>query len=227
MRHDPVVEFMARKYGVSKSDVLDREKDNLALHIALGETEVINEIKKALANASVNVSILEEFSSKKTEDMKRSKKIILVKNLPYSSTEADLYDMFSKFGGLDRVIFPPTRALALAVFLERAGARAAFSSLTYKRFRDAPLYLEWAPKGIISGSTTVSMDQTTSNLVVGERELKKVLLDQDVRGISDVDIDPERIEAGETRPTMGEKDIQKVLCMQHALCWFAYLTCLK
>lgn len=195
MRPDTVVEFMARKYGVSKSDVLDREKDNLAVHIALGETEVINETKKALANVGVNVSILEEFASKKTEDIKRSKKILLVKNLPYSSTEADLYDMFSKFWGLDRVIFPPTRTLALAVFLERAGARAAFSSLAYKRFRDAPLYLEWAPKGIISGRTTVSMDQTTSNLVVGEREVKKVLLDQDVKGISDVDIDPERIES--------------------------------
>ncbi|GAB2240262.1 hypothetical protein Droror1_Dr00020780 [Drosera rotundifolia] len=103
--------------------------------------------------------------------------------------------MFSKFGDLDRVIFPPTRTLALAVFLERAGAHAAFSSLAYKRFSDAPLYLEWAPKGIISGSTTVSMDQTTSNLVVGEREVKKVLLDQDVKGISDVNIDPERIES--------------------------------
>ncbi|GAB2211370.1 hypothetical protein Droror1_Dr00024682 [Drosera rotundifolia] len=194
MRPDTVVEFMARKYGVSKRNVLDREKDNLAVHIELGETEVINETKKALANVGVNVSILEEFASKKTEDIKRSKKIILVKNLPYSCTEADLYDMFSKFGGLDRVIFPPTRTLALAVFLEWAGARAAFSSLAYKRFRDAPLYLEWAPKGIISGSTTVSMDQTTSNLVVGECEVKKVLLDQDVKGISYVDIDPERIE---------------------------------
>ncbi|XVE86463.1 hypothetical protein DITRI_Ditri18aG0036200 [Diplodiscus trichospermus] len=40
MRPDTVVENIARKYGVSKSDLLDREADDLAVCIALGETQV-------------------------------------------------------------------------------------------------------------------------------------------------------------------------------------------
>ncbi|GAB2284110.1 hypothetical protein Dimus_018581 [Dionaea muscipula] len=194
MRSDTVIENMARKYGVSKSEVLDREKDDLAVHIALGETEVIDETKKALANAGINVGVLEEFASGKTDRMKRSNHVLLVKNLPYSSTEAELYDMFSKYGRLDKVIFPPTRTLALVVFLEPTEARAAFRGLAYKRFKDAPLYLEWAPNDVLSQSTS-SRDQTKGNLTVGEHEVKKLLLEQVVEGILDVDVDPERIES--------------------------------
>lgn len=96
--------------------MLDREASDLAVRVALGETQVIAETKKALVNAGVNVASLEEFASKKTDNMKRSNHVIIVKNLPYDSSEGELAEMFSKSGGLDKIIIPPTKTLALVFF---------------------------------------------------------------------------------------------------------------
>ena len=107
-----MVENIARKYGIDKSDVLDKEADDVAVRIALAETHAITETKKALKSFGVNVSALEEFVSRKG-DVQRSNHVILVKNLPYSSSEDDLSRMFGRFGSLDRIILPPTKTLAL------------------------------------------------------------------------------------------------------------------
>lgn len=192
MRPDTVVENIARKFGVSKSDLLDKEADDLAVRIALGETQVIAETKKALANAGVNVASLEDFASGKSDGIKRSNHVILVKNLPYGSSEGELANMFGKYGSLDKIILPPSKTLALVVFLEAAEARAAFRGLAYKRYKDAPLYLEWAPANILSQNVS-SLDGSDDN-VVGEHDVKKVLLEQQ-RGITDADVDPDRVES--------------------------------
>ncbi|KAL2474679.1 nucleotide binding [Abeliophyllum distichum] len=194
MRPDTVVENIARKFGVSKSELLDREADDLAVRIALGETQVIAETKKALSNAGVNVASLEEFASGKTDGLKRSNHVILVKNLPYGSSESELADMFGKFGNLDKVILPPTKTLALVVFVEPAEARASFRGLAYKRYKDSPLYLEWAPGNILS-QTPISMADSNNNVVVGEHDTKRVFLEQQLEDITDLDVDPDRIES--------------------------------
>ncbi|KAL0352641.1 UNVERIFIED_CONTAM: putative RNA-binding protein 19 [Sesamum angustifolium] len=189
MRPDTVVENVARKFGVSKSELLDRESDDLAVRIALGETQVIAETKKALSNAGVNISSLEEFAAGKTDGLKRSNHVILVKNLPYGSSESELSNMFGKFGSLDRIVLPPTKTLALVIFLEPAEARAAFKGLAYKRYKDAPLYLEWAPGNILSPTSPVG-----DNKVVGEHDVKRALLEQEVEETTDADVDLDRIE---------------------------------
>ncbi|KAI5383737.1 hypothetical protein KIW84_070916 [Lathyrus oleraceus] len=122
MRPDTIVENVARKYGVSKSDLLDREADDLAVRIALGETQVISETKNAFKKAGVNVEALEELAKGKVDGIKRSNHVILAKNLPYGATENELANMFGKFGSLDKIILPSTKTLALVVFLEAAEA---------------------------------------------------------------------------------------------------------
>ncbi|KAH7514831.1 hypothetical protein FEM48_Zijuj11G0132200 [Ziziphus jujuba var. spinosa] len=193
MRPDTVVENIARKYGVNKSDFLDGEADDLAVRLALGETQVIEDTKNSLINAGVNVKSLEDFAAGKTDGMKRSNHVLLVKNLPFGSSDGELAKMFGKFGSLDKIIFPPTKTLALVVFLEPAEARAAFKGLAYKRYKDAPLYLEWAPVNILSESST-SDDNKMNVPIVGEHDAKKAMLEQHVEGISDVDVDPDRVE---------------------------------
>lgn len=81
----------------------------------MGETQVVAETKKALTNAGVNVASLEEFASEKADGHKRSNHILLVKNLPYGSSEGELANMFGKFGSLDKIILPPTKILALVI----------------------------------------------------------------------------------------------------------------
>ncbi|KAL2930768.1 Multiple RNA-binding domain-containing protein 1 [Bienertia sinuspersici] len=211
MRSDTVVENIARKYGISKSDFLDREADDLAVRIALGETQIIAETKKALENAGVNVESLEKLGSGKTKGVKRSNHVLLVKNLPYSSTESELSKLFGKFGSIDKIILPPTRTLALhedgrfgcfqpqgwrdtgeseVIFIEPAEARAACRGLAYKRYKDAPLYLEWAPSNILSQDL-----QTNDKSIVREQEARKILLEQQLEGISEAEMDPDRVES--------------------------------
>ncbi|KAG7031177.1 MRD1, partial [Cucurbita argyrosperma subsp. argyrosperma] len=192
MRPDTVVENIARKYGVSKGELLDGEADDLAVRVALGETQVVAETKNALTNAGVNVASLEEFASGKADGHKRSNHILLVKNLPYGSSEGELANMFGKFGSLDKIILPPTKILALVIFLEPSVARAAFKGLAYKRYKDAPLYLEWAPDNILSHNP---MPGHVKDEKVGEGDARRVILEQAVEGISDVDFDPDRVES--------------------------------
>ncbi|KAL8138053.1 hypothetical protein V2J09_004054, partial [Rumex salicifolius] len=193
IRSDTVAENIARKYGVSKSELYDIEASDLAVRMAAGETEIISETKKALASAGVNVASLEDFASGKTEGLKRSNYVLLVKNLPYNTNEAELMEMFGRYGGLDKVILPPTRTMALVVFLESGEARKAFSKLAYKRYKAVPLYLEWAPSNILNPET-VSRNDEKNYAVVGENEAKKVLLQEEV-GMGSDEIDTDKIES--------------------------------
>ncbi|KAL3616640.1 hypothetical protein CASFOL_039034 [Castilleja foliolosa] len=194
MRPDTIVENIARKFGVSKSELLDRESNDLAVRIALGETQVIAETKKSLSIAGVNISSLEEFATGKTDGLKRSSHVIIVKNLPYSSSEGELSDMFGKYGSLSKIILPPTKTLAMVIFLEPAEARAAFKGLAYKRYKDAPLYLEWAPANILNptsdggGNKVVDEDQH-------DETSTRAFLERQVEDTTSADVDHDRIES--------------------------------
>ncbi|KAJ2895108.1 Multiple RNA-binding domain-containing protein 1, partial [Coemansia aciculifera] len=59
-----------------------------------------------------------------------------------------LRTLFGKFGSLGRILLPPSRTIAIVELLEASEARAAFRHLAYKRLKDAPIYLERAPKDI-------------------------------------------------------------------------------
>ncbi|KAJ0980850.1 hypothetical protein J5N97_009105 [Dioscorea zingiberensis] len=193
MQTNTVVENIARKHGISKSELLDREADDLAVRLALGETHVIAETKKALSNAGININALEESVSKRGSSIERSKKIILVKNLPYSACERDLADMFGKYGTVDKIILPPTRVLALVIFLDASEAAKAFKYLTYEQYNESVLYLEWAPSDILSPNVKPDKDGPAS--VVSEENIKSVLLEQSVEGIPEGEIDPDRAES--------------------------------
>ena len=81
------------------------------------------------------------------KDATRSDKIILVKNLPSGALPTELRFKFEKFGGLGRIIMPPSGLAALVEFDGSINAKRAFKAVAYSRFGDRPLYLEWAPSG--------------------------------------------------------------------------------
>ncbi|CAN6448796.1 unnamed protein product [Victoria cruziana] len=191
MRQDTVVEIIARKYGIGKSELLNPEADDLAVRIALGEAHVIAETKKALMNAGVNVAALEDLVSGRTDNVKRSNHVLLVKNLPYGSIESELVEMFGRFGSLDKVILPPTKTLALVIFLESTEARAAFKGLAYRRYKHAPLYLEWAPENILCSNHEPDAGQHGN--ATGEKDKRMVLEDNFIELAED--IDPDRLES--------------------------------
>lgn len=58
--------------------------------------------------------------------------------------------------------------------------------------RAAPLYLEWAPSDVLSPKSQSKNDEVNNG--IAEKDVKRVILEKDVEKISDVDIDPDRIE---------------------------------
>ncbi|KAM6297827.1 putative RNA-binding protein 19 [Aegotheles albertisi] len=138
-----VADAIAQKYNAPKSQVLDHEsKDSVAVRVALGETELVQEIRRFLVENGVS---LDSFSQAAGE---RSKTVILVKNLPAGTSVEELENIFGKHGSLGRVLLPEGGITAIVEFLEPTEAKQAFIKLAYSRFHSVPLYLEWAPMGI-------------------------------------------------------------------------------
>ena len=143
-----VVDAMAERYSTDKSSILDPESGHsAAVRVALGETQLVSETREFLTSQGVR---LELFGGKN----KRSKMVILAKNLPYGTSQAELRELFSPFGPLNRVVLPPAGISALVEFLEPLHAKTAFRKLAYTKFKHLPLYLEWAPLGVMDGKVS-------------------------------------------------------------------------
>lgn len=56
-----------------------------------------------------------------------------------------------------------------------------------------PLYLEWAPGNILN-QNTASETNSKNAAIVGEHDAKMALLEQNVKGISEMEVDPDRVE---------------------------------
>ena len=54
-------------------------------------------------------------------------------------------DLLFRHGVINRLVLPPHGLSALIDFAEAVEARSAFTKLAYTKFKNAPLYLEWAP----------------------------------------------------------------------------------
>ena len=141
MGANAVVDSLSDKFGVRKQDVLasDNKKQSVAVRVALGETKLVMETKQFLINHGVNLDAFSQAVGK------RSRTIMIVKNLPTSVSKKDLETLFSKFGTLNEVIFPPSGLTALVSFRNQPEAKRAFMKLAYTEFKESPLYLEWAP----------------------------------------------------------------------------------
>ena len=141
-----VVDAMAQRYSTQKSSILDSDsRHSVAVRVALGETQLVSETREFLEAQGVKLDVFEQ------KKPKRSSTVMLVKNLPHSTTQSELETLFTPFGSLHRVILPPAGISALVEFLEPSHAKAAFKSLAYSKFKHLPLYLEWAPLGALEG----------------------------------------------------------------------------
>ena len=151
---------MARKLGVKKNEILNHENtNNMAVRLALAETNIITETKEYLKEHDVS---LESFNTSRRDG--KSLTVILVKNLPASAFEEDIIRLFEKFGTLGRVLVPPSNTIALVEFLESNEAKAAFTSLAYTKYKSVPLFLEWAPKNVFLSPFDASKDSKKSSL---------------------------------------------------------------
>jgi len=144
-----IAEIMAQRYDLDKANIAQSTKkdDSLAVRLAVGETQIVHETRQFLLDNGVQLDAF----SQPIATTKRSKTIILVKNLPIKTSQDDLRVLFEKHGKLERILVPPYGHCALVVFEHAQEARQAFKQLSYRKFKDnRPLYLEWAPSNVLA-----------------------------------------------------------------------------
>lgn len=150
--------------------------------MALGETELVLEMKKFLENNDVCLDVFENVKNKKA---KRSKTVFLVKNLPAGTKISELRPLFEKFGEIGRFVLPPSGVTALIEFMTPTEARKAFLKLAYTKFKHVPLYLEWAPENTFK-SESVSMKSETSKSEPMEEDVREVDQEQETEATEEV-----------------------------------------
>ncbi|XP_061842410.1 probable RNA-binding protein 19 [Nerophis lumbriciformis] len=163
-----VADAIAEKYNTTKSHVLDHEtKGSVAVRMALGETQIVQETRQFLLDNSVS---LDSFSQAAAV---RNTTVILVKNLPAGVTVSELETLFSTHGSLGRVLLPPSGLTAIVEFLEPTEAKRAFTRLAYSKFHHVPLYLEWAPVGVFVAAKSESVPEKREGVQEEKKELKE------------------------------------------------------
>ncbi|TMW66538.1 hypothetical protein Poli38472_004303 [Pythium oligandrum] len=158
IRGDATVGTLAERMGVKRGDIMDRENGNMAVRLAIGETMLVKENKEFFAKEGVDLDAIEgalvktQPGAAKRDKIERSTTVILVKNLPHTTDEEELAQLFRKHGDIGRFLLAPSKTLALVEFFEPSEARKAFRSLAYKKFQHVPLYLEWAPVKVFTSA---------------------------------------------------------------------------
>lgn len=182
-----VADAMAKTYGKSKEEILLESGaggSNAAVRLALGETQIVLEMKKFLESHGVRLEAFDETSSK------RSKTIILAKNLPAGTDVEELRQKFEPFGVIEKIVLPPSGITCLIKFEDPSEARKAFKKLAYTKFKHLPLYLEWAPEKALKTedkakeepterSEKVEEETTTSNTNANEPNAEDLKEDDD------------------------------------------------
>jgi multiple RNA-binding domain-containing protein 1 len=97
VRSDAVVDSLAEKYGVERSDILDTKEGGgeIAVRLAVGEAMVIQENHAYFTSHGVDIAAIESISSS-SKASARSTTTLLIKNLPHDLVEDELESMFSR-----------------------------------------------------------------------------------------------------------------------------------
>ena len=137
---DAVANSVASRLNISKAELFDPASSNASVKLALAETSVINETKKYLEDQGVNTEAFSRLGGG------RSPTTLLVKNIPYGTSETTIRGMFASHGQVARIIVPPTGTIAVVEMANVDDARSAFKGLAYKRMGNAVVYLEKGPR---------------------------------------------------------------------------------
>ena len=153
VRGDVAAKATAERLGVDRATLLtEGSAGDAAVRLALGEAQTIAETKQFFREHGVTVE-------PPPGAFARSRTVLIVKNLPFKTDQEQLLPLFERHGDVVQLLLPPSRALAIVQFAEVNHAKAAFQALAYAPFQGAPLYLEWAPEGLVAPPTADSSVQ--------------------------------------------------------------------
>ena len=161
---------MSDRLGVSKSELLDPTSSNAAVKQAHAETHIIQETKSYFTANGINFDAF--------KDEERGGTAILVKNFAYGTKSDELRILFETYGNVLRVLMPPAGTISVVQFEKAEHALSAFNSLAYRKFKDSVLFLEKAPKTLLSGANSQTAVMGVP-VVIGAKFLAEDLLEGD------------------------------------------------
>ena len=185
--------------NISKTSILNPEDEganstNPAVKLALAETHIITETKAFL---EANGVVLSSFMTKA-----RSDTVILVKNIPYGTTEAQIREMFEPHGALVRVLVPPAGTIAVVEFAKADEAAKGFRAVAYRRLGNSIVYLEKGPLGMFALDGEVGERVTRKE---DEELLRKTVIKAPV-GVGEV-VGESGVGAGDGEEGKGGEDL--------------------
>ncbi|OTA87862.1 hypothetical protein M434DRAFT_80872 [Hypoxylon sp. CO27-5] len=143
MSQDAVNASVADRLGISKAELLDPTSSDAAVKQAIAETSTIQDTKAYFVANGVDLNAFKSGA--------RGDTAILVKNFPYGTTIEEIRSLFEEHGQVLKVLMPPTGTIAIVQFAQAPQAKAAFTKLAYRRFKESILFLEKAPKNLFVG----------------------------------------------------------------------------
>lgn len=150
VRSDAVMDNLSHSLNLSKGEIFN-VKENLssgkaAVRLALGETQVIDENDTYFKNHGICFHATQNNSSSTNDPQKRSKRHILIKNLPFDTHLQDIQKLCyvgNKCENPKQILLAPSRTTCVLEYEKNGDAKRFFRERAYRRFKAVPLYLEW------------------------------------------------------------------------------------
>lgn len=79
----------------------------------------------------------------------RSDKLLLIKNIHLDTNQAELKELFARYGPVEKCLMSPSGTLAVVEYKSAGRAKTAIEKLQYFYVHNLPIYLEFAPTGFI------------------------------------------------------------------------------
>lgn len=167
-----IADQVSEMKGVEKSKLLTQQthKDPIAVRVALGDTMIVEQLREFLISNGI------ELDSFDNPTAPRSRNVIIVKNLPTSTSRHELSALFELHGKVGRVIMPPNGLTAIVEMDEAVEAKLAFKKLAYSKFKDSVLYLEWAPINVFKEKSVEEQKQSDTKELTALQTGTKILV---------------------------------------------------
>jgi len=175
---------MASKLGIDKRELMNKDEGNLAVTQALAETHIIQETKQWLEREGIHIDAFTRKGSNLTTSALPAEKVrrddtIIVKHLPPEASPDKLREKFGRFGELLRCALAPSKTVAVIQYHSASSAKIAFQKSAFSRFLHVPLYLEWAPEEIFSGTPTPSNSSTAPVTTTETKDTTATVTEED------------------------------------------------
>ncbi|KAE9550904.1 hypothetical protein FO519_005888 [Halicephalobus sp. NKZ332] len=158
---DTVAEVFSKKLEIQKSELLTGNS-NLSpiVALSLAEMRILREIREFLLQNNVNIYSFEG-------DIPRSRKVIIVKNLPHPISGETVKKTFMQFGEVRRFVFNEEFGMTAIIEFTESSAQKAFESMNGAMYKRRPLKLEFAPETIF--------DKPPSRELINSKIVKKIV----------------------------------------------------